>query len=317
MLQGQTSRPSHRSNSVRFRHNKARPVSAKDIQTSPNKYQSNQVANRTKRLKFNSSMKRLDPMAMAQLILSLLTANCLTIGGAAVVLTPHAAMAAIDPATHQRCLDAADYQGCVTVNNPHNRSSAPRCDQDGWCISKGGRDRFGLPRKKGWKSKYLASDNTVRYLDPQLRKVPHKNRSDRYFTSRTIVHDYEQPVAAVPGYYKTVGYEQTTCTQSGDWKPAVYSGGKLVSGGYNQNRKTTCKTTPPTRVWVPGKPGRAGGPRSQSLNVVYDCQDRTIGYYWNGQLRGDWKKAGSKSTRQFIKSTCANISSLPSAGLKL
>ena len=248
---------------------------------------------------------------------SLLKVNILAISFAPVLFTPPIASAAIDPTIHQQCLNAADYQGCVTLNNREKSSSQQSCDNDGWCISAGGNDRFGLPRKKGWKSKYLASDNTIRYLDPQIRKVPHKNRSNRYFTSLSIVHSYAQPIAPVPGYYKTVDYGKTECTQSGDWKPAIYSGGKLVSGGYNQNPKTICKTTPPTRVWVPGKPGSAGGPRVQNLNVVYDCEDRTLGYYWNGQLRGDWKKAGSSSTRKFIKTTCANISSLPSSGLKL
>ena len=255
--------------------------------------------------------------ATTGLACSLLKATILPISFAPVLFTPNTAVAAVDPAIHQQCLEAADYQGCVTMNNNQSDSNQQSCDNNGWCISKGGRDRFGLPRKKGWKSKYLASDDTVRYIDPQIRKVPHKNRSDRYFTSRTIVHSYAQPIAAVPGYYKTVGYEQTKCTQSGDWKPAVYSGGKLVSGGYNQNRTTTCTTTPPSRVWVPGKPGQAGGPRVQNLNVVYDCKDRTIGYYWNGQLRGDWEKAGSTSMRKFIKTTCSNITSFPSSGLKL
>ena len=256
-------------------------------------------------------------MTSPELVLSLLTFNLFIFGIDSSLPSAGPAFAAVDPATHQRCLKAADYQGCVKMNAEQSRPDQQQCDGDGWCISTGGRDRFGLPRQEGWKSKYLASDDSVRYKDPQIRKVLHKNRSDRYFTSRTVVHDYVQPVAATPGYYKTVGDEKITCTQSGDWKPAVYSGGKLVSGGYRQNRRTTCRTTPPSRIWIPGKQGRSGGPRAQNLNVVYDCEDRTIGYYWNGQLRGDWEKAGSKATRKFIKSTCANIKSLPSSSLKL
>ena len=218
---------------------------------------------------------------------------------------------------HQKCLSAADYKGCVEVNTSGSLSNDPQCDNNGWCIAKAGQDRFGLPRRVGWKYKYVASSNTVKYIDPQIRKIRHKNRSDRYFTLNSIIHSYEQPVAATPGYYRTTTEGKTTCNITNNWTPPHYSGGKLVSGGYQKSKTRTCTTTEPKRVWVPGKPGKPGGPRVYNLNEVFDCTDKTIGYYWDGHLRGNWKKAGSVSTRKFIKQTCLTITNLPKSGLKI
>ena len=223
-------------------------------------------------------------------------------------INPQAIMASaatVPTEIHQQCLAAVDYKGCVEMNTQPDATSSTQpeeCDANGWCIAQAGSDRFGLPKREGWKQKFLASDNTVRYLDPQDRYVAHKGRSDRYFTTHIIVHDLEPAVAAKPGYYRTVSEAKTTCTEI---------------KGYNNTRTTTCRTQPPNRIWVPGTAGTPGGPRVRSFNIVYDCLDLTQGNYWAGQLRGNWTKVTSNKSIGYVKSTCETISDLPKSSLRL
>lgn len=86
-------------------------------------------------------------------------------------------------------------------------------------------------------------------------------------------HYYQQAIAGTSGYYNTIRSAKRTCRTN------YYTG------------RYTCTTTPPYRVWVPGTAGRAGGPRSYDLVYVADCIDQTYAFYYDGKLRGKWKKS--------------------------
>ena len=229
---------------------------------------------------------------------------------------------------HERCLAAKDYSGCIQSNSGHSpdvsgptKDSASilgreKCFDDGACIAQYGRDQLGLAKVVGWIYMYNHANNTIDYWKPEAKRVPHKGQPARYVAVNYVRHYYQQPVAATPGYYREISPAKTTCTPT-------YNGGSWVDNknGISTYKKNisgqTCTTSSPTKVWVAGTPGTAGGPRKLSWVEVIDCQDLTHASYFQGRLRGDWSKYVGDQAQRVQKNECSNRADLKVKTMKL
>ena len=229
---------------------------------------------------------------------------------------------------HERCLAAKDYLGCIQSNSGQSSGASgstkdsasilgrEKCFDNGVCIARSGQDQLGLAKIVGWMYYYSPEHNTVNYWNPEAKRVPHKGQPARYIAENNVQHYYQQPVAARPGYYREISPAKTTCTPT-------YSGGNWVNGGsvghsiYKKNISgQTCTTSSPTKVWVAGTPGTAGGPRKYSFVDVIDCQDLTHATYHQGRLRGNWSKfVGEKA--QSVRKKCSNRTNFKVKTMKL
>ena len=219
---------------------------------------------------------------LTRLSLCLTRAAALAMTGSSFLTAAAEAAAELDPKIVKQCKDARDFQGCVKAfNNPASTldntssktSSEEKCDEDGICVAKAGIDIYGLSKVVGWN--YKAYENGIHYWQPKIHKIKHKGRFGRYIGRKYTQHYYQQAIAGTSGYYNTIKSAKRTC------KTNYYTG------------RYTCTTTPPYRVWVPGTQGRAGGPRSVDYIYVADCIDETYAYYYDGKLRGKWKKSNN------------------------
>ena len=198
--------------------------------------------------------------------------------------------------SHDACLDAKDYQGCMSFTGSNNSSSAEeRCNPDGWCIAKKGVDSLGFPKKVGWKYKMMDS-GSIWYVNTVYKRIPHNGDSARYLGFEMIRRYYKNPTSGTPGRQTTIGSSRTNCT------------------GYGVS--ISCTTTPPTVITTPGTSGSPGGKRSTSSVYVLDCKDKTTANYQEGRLKGKWKKADAGAGK-LIKYQCPIISTLPVLSMKL
>ena len=217
---------------------------------------------------------------LTRLSLFLTSAAALAMAGSSLLSVAAEVASELDPKIVKQCKDARDFQGCVKAfNNPASTldnsssktSSEEKCDEDGICLAKAGIDIYGLSKVVGWK--YKAYENGIHYWQPKIHKIKHKGKFGRYIGRKYTQHYYQQAIAGTSGYYNTIRSAKRTCRTN------YYTG------------RYTCTTTPPYRVWVPGTTGRAGGPRSVDYVYVADCIDETYAYYYDGKLRGKWKKS--------------------------
>ena len=231
---------------------------------------------------------------------------------------------------HERCLAAKDYSGCIQSNtgqspgeptqaqNSESIFGREKCfDDTGNCIAQPGRDQLGMPKIVGWFYSYNNyGNNTVLYWEPEAKRVPHKGQPARYIAIKFIEHYYQQPVAAIPGYYREITPAKTTCTPTynggGSWvrdKNGILRYKNNVSG-------QTCRTSSPKKTWVAGTPATPGGPRKYSYVKVSDCQDLTHANYYQGRLRGNWSKyVGNEA--QAMKKACSQRASFKVKTMKL
>jgi len=217
---------------------------------------------------------------LTRLSLFLTSAAALAMAGSSLLSVAAEVASELDPKIVKQCKDARDFQGCVKAfNNPASTldnsssktSSEEKCDEDGICLAKAGIDIYGLSKVVGWK--YKAYENGIHYWQPKIHKIKHKGKFGRYIGRKYTQHYFQQAIAGTSGYYNTIRSAKRTCRTN------YYTG------------RYTCTTTPPYRVWVPGTTGRAGGPRSVDYVYVADCIDETYAYYYDGKLRGKWKKS--------------------------
>ena len=178
----------------------------------------------------------------------------------------------ISSSSHEKCLDARDYEGCMRVKSSGG-SSALTTDpcRGNFCeVKVSGNDSFGLPKPMGgWY--YLKADDKIYYYSKVFR-VPHKGQPTRYVGMKRITRYYQNPEAGTSGQYLGFGGNTSTtnCTE------------------YNDS--INCSTTGSRRIYIPGEEGTPGGVRSASFDSVYDCKDNTYASYKGGRLMyGGWK----------------------------
>ena len=191
-----------------------------------------------------------------------------------------------DPAvTHDQCLEARDYEGCVKVKSGNGSIIEEKCGPKGWCVSAGGRDVNNQKKPVGWVYKE-ADDGVVTYVDPgSAQRVPHKGQSDRYITYVYKISYYQPPTAPRTSTYGTAN---TFCNSY---------------GGYG----ISCTTSPATTVTTPG---RVGGYKMITGRRVVDCKDKTSAGYSGGKVKGKWT---SITNNRF----CSEANKLPVSTIKL
>ncbi|MDA0963918.1 MAG: hypothetical protein O3C02_02525 [Cyanobacteria bacterium] len=158
-------------------------------------------------------------------------------------------------------------------------------------ISAGQNDRFGLPVPAN-SIAHQRTDGTISYFFPDsVQAVSHKGRRDRYLTWRYTYHYQQAPTA---GYW-TPG--KLSCSFVGSIKSCSMVG----------------------RRYVPGTPG---GPRSNTWQVVGDCEDYTAKWLndrrsWQSLRDRDFTKEKLEEANEVLESTCARINDLPVSSLKI
>jgi hypothetical protein len=216
------------------------------------------------------------------------------------------AFAEVGPEVHEKCLRAADYEGCVKAQLggiSTGNTVSEFCDRDGMCIAGKGDDRLGLPKVTGWQY-FVDRDGDVWYYESRGKErmvngllkslyhvIPHKGEK-RYIGRRVVLHWYDPGEAATPGRTISFGSTETTCN----------------SYGYYSSTTTRCSTTPPIRTYVRGTAGRPASARRSSRVEVVDCRENTYAVYDDGvKLRGKWTKRSNSSA----PSACNELENLP------
>jgi|GEM_PF-1514786 len=184
--------------------------------------------------------------------------------------------------THERCLEAKDYKGCMQYNSQPSqtgkRIDSPKkdkqCyqDRDGKtiCIAGNGVDVFGYPKQAGWTSIYNPRISTLFYIDPQVYKVKVRGEFGRYVETRMITRYRQAATAAIPGTTTVVGQAQTNC----------------YSTGYSVN----CNTTPPATISTPGIAAQPERIISELSSQIIDCKERTAAKHIGSSTKSRWEK---------------------------
>ena len=172
------------------------------------------------------------------------------------------------------CLQAKDYEGCMRFQSKSDNGQES-CNSHGWCIAGSGRDRFGLKKIEGWYYKEM-EDGTVVYKNPGWKRILHKGDATRYVGQESLIRRIASPIPGTAGHYSSFGSYRTSCT-----------------GGYGGT--ANCTTTAPTKVYIPGTPGRSGGLKTTKGVFVVDCIEGTQTTYLNGRA-GKWDKIKEAST---------------------
>lgn len=188
--------------------------------------------------------------------------------------------------SHERCLDAKDYEGCMRVQSGQATSlqttNQSNCKPNEWCIASSGNDPLGRQKIEGWGMLYRPSKKSVLYLRPSAQKVNVRGNTDRYFQIETLLRHVVDPVSAIAPTSSTIGSAQTNCI-----------------AGYGNT--VNCTTTPPVTIKTPGRAGSPGGVTDSSAIYIFDCKERTVGWHLDGQLRGKWRKPSQDEIRKFDK----------------
>ena len=217
----------------------------------------------------------------------------ISIASASIAIGAIPALAEIDPKIHKLCLDAKDYSGCVktisgndeSVNN--QSSMTEKCWGDGLeraCLAKEGIDNLGMPKLVNWFYDHDAAGN-ISYWEADLVRtkeqgvpkykryfIPHKGQK-RYWGVKYVMKYF---VNAQPGYSgssTTIGSASTSCT--------AYGG------------QAFCNTTPAATINIPGRSAQPAQIKSYQGLYVYDCKDKTEGYYTANKKGKGWQKNSS------------------------
>ena len=157
--------------------------------------------------------------------------------------------AGVDPEVRKACLKAVDFEGCVRA---YSSPKSQNIDQPQF-------DVLGKPIIKGWIKHEEATKNSVWYIRPDVKSVQADGRFDRYIIRDVIQRWYVGPRAGIASRTFNLGTYNTSCSS--------YYG------------STTCSTTPPQTITIPGRSSFAGGVLQHSFSVVIDCNDRKSRYY--------------------------------------
>lgn len=199
----------------------------------------------------------------------------------------------IESSSHDQCLDARDYEGCIKVKSGVVKIQKPKCDDKGRCLANGEIDKNGNLLPKGW---WCDQPNTSIYecFDRNsISRVPHKGQQSRYLAVKSVQYKYNNARAGTAGSTSQIGSSQTNCT------------------GYGA--MINCTTTPPITITTPGSAGTPGGWSRFLTHQVYDCKDKTAALYFRGKPKGNWVKLSTERTGEL----CKRAESLPVKNMKL
>ena len=143
---------------------------------------------------------------------------------------------------HERCLQAADYEGCMDFQSGVNKSTTTKSNID--CSSqicspnqvKQSTDNLGMKIIKGWFFKENPASRSARYWDNKIYKVNSAGETGRFFHQRMVLRYFQKGSSGTSGYFSSSGSGSINCTDS-------------LYGSMN------CTTTAPSSTYIPGMPG--------------------------------------------------------------
>lgn len=181
-----------------------------------------------------------------------------------------------------KCLPAADFEGCVRVLRKKKQTKIRNNE-------KKNTDILGRKKIPGWKIVENLAKNEVLYINEiGIAKVKVRGLFGRYITYDYIKRFYVKPIQATPGRY-------------GEW----VAGETVCKKKDNVER---CTTKPATRTWYPGRAAVSGYVDQLSTFVVIDCFDRN-GKWSTGDLR--WRKIKGTQAENIANNYCLRIENLP------
>ncbi len=180
-----------------------------------------------------------------------------------------------NPSIHSKCIEAADYQGCMKYQSgiknsygviPETDCTKNICSPDEVTQST---DNLGMKIIRGF---YFQDDplkRTSYYSDlDNLYRVNSEGEYGRFFHGRAVLRFYSK---GIQGRTSLIGGGTTNCS--------TYSS------------SINCTTTRPTLINVPGQ---APGVKQYRYDYIYDCKDKTVGAYRDNKLIKDSDNYGKK-----------------------
>ena len=172
----------------------------------------------------------------------------------------------VKDANHEKCIQAADYEGCMQFNSSLKQKNQTVIETD--CTKKLCKpheitqetDNLGMKILKGF---YFQEDPTERnamYFDlDNLYKVNSKGEYGRFFHARSLIRFYSK---GFEGYSSLVGGGVTNCSTYGS--------------------SINCTSKRPRLINIPAK---EAGPRQNKLDFIYDCKDKTVAVFEENKIK--------------------------------
>ncbi len=210
-----------------------------------------------------------------------------------------------EEAPRDRCLKAADYEGCMKYETgPSNSGKVEQstsesietdpvvlrarrlnkgkdCTNRSACLGTGKeKDIFGLPTLRNYIYMQTPEDNKVFYSEEIPKDVKVRGQYGRYIGITIVQRYYQNPKAGTSGYSSGMG--TASCTPGlGD--------------------SMDCTTT---TFDIPGTPSTPAGIVQKKKYIIFDCQDQTMATYWASRVTTPkWTSSsgGSGGTKQWTQ----------------
>ena len=172
----------------------------------------------------------------------------------------------VKDANHEKCIQAADYEGCMQFNSSLKQKNQTVIETD--CTKKLCKpheitqetDNLGMKILKGFYFKEDPIERYAMYFDlDNLYKVDSKGEYGRFFHARSVIRFYSK---GFEGYSSLVGGGGTNCSTYGS--------------------SINCTSTRPRLINIPAK---EAGPRQNKLDFIYDCKDKTVAVFEENKIK--------------------------------
>ena len=179
--------------------------------------------------------------------------------------------AEVNHAKHEKCLQAADYEGCMDFQSGSIQSTVINSEKD--CTIEVCypdevtqlTDNLGMKIIKGWKFKENPVERTSSYWDPRIYELNSGGETGRFFHQRKVRRYFLKGRSGTSGYFSSSGSGSINCNQS-------------LYGNIN------CTSTSPSSTYIPGISGRPDRVEQVRQDVIYDCKDETAARLINKKI---------------------------------
>ena len=183
---------------------------------------------------------------------------------------------------HEKCLQAADYEGCMDFGSNKKKSSISSSVKD--CSKKicyenevtQSTDNLGMKIIKGWKFTENPAKRIAYYWDPDIYKINSGGNVGRFLHQRAVIRYFTKGISGTSGYFSSSGSQTFDCNES-------------LYGNIN------CTSSPPNFNYVPGSPGIPPQVKQVRIDVIYDCEDSTVATYHDYKIQRVKGMNGKKS----------------------
>jgi len=175
-------------------------------------------------------------------------------------------------AKHDKCLQAADYEGCMDFQTNQKKSSISASAKD--CSKKicfknevtQSTDNLGMKIIKGWNFTENPAKRIAYYWDPAIYKINSGGNVGRFFHQRAVIRYFTKGTSGTSGYFSSSGTQTIDCNES------LYG-------------KINCTSSSPKINYVPGSPEIPPQVKQVRIDVIYDCEDSTVATYHDYKIQ--------------------------------